>query len=45
MRSWTLGREPAGIARQLEEEQREWRERSLDEKPHLDATYLKLRWG
>ena len=37
------------IARRLEEEQKEWRERSLEEKayPHLylDATYLKVRWG
>jgi putative transposase len=35
------------IARRLEEEQREWRERSLEEKeyPYLDATYLKVRWG
>ena len=37
------------IARRLEEEQREWRERSLEEKEYpylyLDATYLKLRWG
>ena len=37
------------IARRLEEEQREWRERSLEEKSYpylyLDATYLKLRWG
>jgi putative transposase len=35
------------IARRLEEQQREWRERSLKEKayPYLDATYLKVRWG
>jgi putative transposase len=37
------------IARRLEEQQREWRERSLEEKSYpylyLDATYLKLRWG
>ncbi|MCA1740793.1 MAG: IS256 family transposase, partial [Actinobacteria bacterium] len=37
------------IARRLEEEQREWRERSLKEKAYpylyLDATYLKVRWG
>lgn len=37
------------IARRLEEEQREWRERSLEEKAYpylyLDATYLKVRWG
>jgi putative transposase len=37
------------IARRLEEEQRDWRERSLEEKSYpylyLDATYLKLRWG
>jgi putative transposase len=37
------------IARRLEEEQREWRERSLQEKSYpyvyLDATYLKVRWG
>ena len=37
------------IARRLEEEQREWRERSLEEKGYpylyLDATYLKVRWG
>jgi putative transposase len=37
------------IARRLEEEQRGWRERSLEEKSYpylyLDATYLKLRWG
>jgi transposase-like protein len=40
-----LGPESAGIARRLEEEQREWRERSLEEKAYLDATYLKVRWG
>jgi putative transposase len=37
------------IARRLEEEQREWRERSLAGKEYpylyLDATYLKVRWG
>ena len=37
------------IARRLEEEQREWRERPLREKAYpylyLDATYLKVRWG
>ncbi len=37
------------IARRLEEEQREWRERPLAEKTYpylyLDATYLKVRWG
>lgn len=37
------------IARRLEEEQKEWRERSLEEKAYpylyLDATYLKVRWG
>jgi putative transposase len=37
------------IASRLEEEQREWRERSLEEKAYpylyLDATYLKVRWG
>jgi len=37
------------IARRLEEELREWRERSLQEKSYpyvyLDATYLKVRWG
>ena len=37
------------IARRLEEEQREWRERPLEEKAYpylyLDATYLKVRWG
>jgi len=37
------------IARRLEEQQREWRERSLEEKQYpylyLDATYLKVRWG
>jgi putative transposase len=37
------------IARRLEEEQREWRERPLEEKDYpylyLDATYLKVRWG
>jgi putative transposase len=36
------------IARRLEEQQREWRERSLEEKEYpylyLDATYLKVRW-
>ncbi|MDQ3498953.1 MAG: IS256 family transposase [Actinomycetota bacterium] len=37
------------IARRLEEQQREWRERSLEEKGYpylyLDATYLKVRWA
>ena len=37
------------IACRLEEQQREWRERSLEEKEYpylyLDATYLKVRWG
>jgi putative transposase len=37
------------IASRLREEQREWRERSLEEKEYpylyLDATYLKVRWG
>jgi len=37
------------IASRLEEQQREWRERPLENKEHpylyLDATYLKLRWG
>jgi len=37
------------IARRLQEEQREWRERSLEEESYpylyLDATYLKVRWG
>ena len=37
------------IARRLEEQQKEWRERSLEEKEHpyfnLDATYLKVRWA
>jgi putative transposase len=37
------------ISRRLEEQQREWRERSLEEKEYpylyLDATYLKVRWG
>ena len=37
------------IARRLEEEQREWRERPLEEKAYpylyLEATYLKVRWG
>jgi putative transposase len=37
------------IARRLEEQQREWRERPLEEKDYpylyLDATYLKVRWG
>ena len=37
------------IASRLREEQREWRERSLEEKAYpylyLDATYLKVRWG
>jgi putative transposase len=37
------------IASRLEQQQKEWRERSLEGKayPHLylDATYLKVRWG
>ena len=37
------------IACRLEEEQKEWRERTLEEKEYpylyLDATYLKVRWG
>jgi putative transposase len=37
------------ITSRLEEQQREWRERSLEEKAYpylyLDATYLKVRWG
>jgi putative transposase len=37
------------IARRLEGQQKEWRERSLEEKEYpylyLDATYLKVRWG
>jgi putative transposase len=37
------------IASRLEEQQKEWRERSLEEKSYpylyLDATYLKVRWG
>ena len=37
------------ITSRLEEQQKEWRERSLEEKsyPYLyvDATYLKVRWG
>jgi putative transposase len=36
------------IARRLEEQQREWRERSLEKDYpylYLDATYLKVRWG
>ncbi len=37
------------IARRLEEEQKEWRDRTLEEKEYpylyLDATYLKVRWG
>jgi putative transposase len=37
------------IARRLEEQQRQWRERSLEERSYpylyLDATYLKLRWA
>ena len=37
------------IARRLQEQHREWRERSLEEKAYpylyLDATYLKVRWG
>jgi putative transposase len=37
------------IASRLQEQQKEWRERSLEEKDYpylyLDATYLKVRWG
>ncbi len=37
------------IAHRLEGQQRDWRERSLEEKGYpylyLDATYLKVRWG
>ena len=37
------------IASRLEEQQKEWRERSLEEKSYpylyLDASYLKVRWG
>ena len=37
------------IASRLEGQQRDWRERSLEEKEYsylyLDATYLKVRWG
>jgi putative transposase len=37
------------IARRLQEQQREWRERSVEEKGYpylyLDATYLKVRWA
>ena len=37
------------IASRLQEEQREWRERSLEENEYpylyLDATYPKVRWG
>ena len=37
------------IASRLQEEQREWHERSLEEKAYpylyLDPTYLKVRWG
>jgi putative transposase len=37
------------IARRLEEEHKEWRERSLEEKQYpylyLDVTYLKVRWA
>ena len=37
------------IASRLQEQQKEWRERSLEEKTYpylyLDATYLKVRWG
>ena len=37
------------ITSRLEEQQKEWRERSLEEKEYpylyLDATYLKVRWG
>ena len=45
-----IGKDAASrIASRLEEQQKEWRERSLEEKEYpylyLDATYLKLRWG
>jgi putative transposase len=45
-----VGKDAVGqIARRLEEQQREWRERPLKEKTYpylyLDATYLKVRWG
>lgn len=37
------------IASRLKGQQKEWRERSLEEKAYpylyLDATYLKVRWG
>ena len=37
------------IASRLQEQQKEWRERSFEEKEYpylyLDATYLKVRWG
>jgi putative transposase len=37
------------IGSRLEQQQKEWRERSLEEKAYpylyLDATYLKVRWG
>jgi putative transposase len=37
------------ITSRLQEQQKEWRERSLEEKAYpylyLDATYLKVRWG
>jgi putative transposase len=37
------------ITSRLEEQQKQWRERSLEEKAYpylyLDATYLKVRWG
>jgi putative transposase len=37
------------IASRLQEQQKQWRERSLEEKAYpylyLDATYLKVRWG
>jgi putative transposase len=37
------------IASRLQEQQKEWRERSLEEKTYpylyLDATYLKVRWS
>ena len=37
------------IASRLQEQQKEWRERSLEEREYpylyLDATYLKVRWG
>jgi transposase-like protein len=45
-----IGKDAVGrIASRLQEQQKEWRERSLKEKEYpylyLDATYLKVRWG